>query len=181
MQEIKNVNGKYKTLAELYDDAVEIISEALDYLSDSEQIEIGNKWRDDNGYPILHYFEEDEVDEVLSDCSPWDIIHMEIETSYCGDRYFTYEYDFEVTDDIWDNIDLEDLARELINGEASIDNREINDLISEYEDAKEYLENLNEDREAAREVLAKFVNCEADWKDLFTMLDKLVKNDDIWE
>ena len=53
-------------------------------------------------------------------------------------------------------------------------------LSVEYEEAKDYLENLNKYREQAREVMAKFVNCEADWKDLYACLDRLVNTDEAW-
>lgn len=175
---LKNEDGTYKTLDDLCDDVAELVYDALDTLCEGDQLDIGNRWRDDNNYDILHRLDEYEVNEVLCNCEPWEILNMEIDK---WDDYFIYDgWDFKTTDDVWYDIDLERLADAIVNGSFDSEYREIEDILEEYAEAKEELENLNEYRESAREVLVKFTNCEADWKDLYAVLEKIVNTDDAW-
>lgn len=181
MQEIKNTDGTYKTLDELRQDAIELIAEELDCMTEYDMLDVGNRYREEHCYPQLNTFDEDNVNDALDGLSPWEIIELEIRPDHWGDDYFTYDgYDFDMVSDIWDNIDLEELAEAIIDGDFDAEVRDIRDLVDEYEEAKDYLENLNKYREQAREVMAKFVNCEADWKDLYACLDRLVNTDEAW-
>lgn len=175
---LKNEDGTYKTLDDLCDDVNDLVYDALDTLCEDDQLDIGNRWRGDNNYDILHRLEEYEVNEELDGCKPWEILNMEIDKSA---EYFTYDgWDFNTTDDVWYDISLENIVDAIVIGSFDAECNEVNDIMEEYEDAKEILENLNEYRESAREVLTKFTNCEADWKDLYAALEKLVNTDDAW-
>ena len=83
--DLKDQNGKYKTLDELKDEAMRVVADALENLDDTEQLEIGNEWRENNGYACLHILDEVEVNDALEDCEPWEILNFD-----CGkwDDYF---------------------------------------------------------------------------------------------
>ena len=58
---------------------------------------------------------------------------------------------------------------------------DIKEILDDYEEAKEFLENLNPYRAKGEEVIARFMNCEADVTDLLQYIDKLVKDDNAWK
>lgn len=176
--DLKDQNGKYKTLDELKDEAMRVVADALENLDDTEQLEIGNEWRENNGYACLHILDEVEVNDALEDCEPWEILNFERGK---WDDYFSYDgFDFCTTSDVWEDIDVDDLSEEIVNGGIDTSCREIEEILAEYHEAIVFLENLNEYREMAREVLVKFTAGEAGWNDLYACLDKLVKTDEAW-
>lgn len=176
--DVKDQNGKLKTLDDVREEAMRVIASEMDCLNEDDQLEIGNRWREEKGYERLRMLDEYEVNDALEDCEPWEILHFT-----CGnwDDYFYYDgYDFCTTSDIWEDVDLDDVAEAIVNGDFDAECRDIEEILDEYHEVVEYLENFNEYREMAREVLAKFTAGEAGWNDLYAVLDKLVKTDDAW-
>ena len=87
-----------------------------------------------------------------------------------------------MTNDVWEDVDTSDLARDILNGNYShYLNSDIKDILDEYEEAEEEIENYNPYRAMCEEVIQRYVNCEADVTDLLQTLDKLAKTDDAWE
>lgn len=179
--ELRNADGTYKTVEDINEEVLRVVAEKLDELDESDQLAVGNEWREQNNYNRLYMLDDYTVNEVLDGVDPWEILHFT-----CGywDDYFTFDgWDFNTTSDVWEDIDVDDLAEQIVREEFTPDryeSGEIVDVMDEYRQAIEFLENLNEYREMAREVLVKFTNCEADWRDLYAMLDKLVNTDDVW-
>ena len=111
--EIKNENGTLKTLDELYDEAKEMIVDALDCMRDEDALYLGNEIRDRNNYDRLYKNDEEGINEVLDGESPWDILNKDWED--CSD-FFTYDWDFNMTDDVWYDLDTYDIAEDILEG-----------------------------------------------------------------
>lgn len=176
--EIKNENGTLKTLDELYDEAKEKITDALDCMDTDDALILGNEIRDHNNYERLYKNEEESVNEVLDNESPWDILNKDWE-DYSD--FFTYDWDFNMTNDVWYDLDTSDIAEDILEGNYHrYITSDIKYIVDEYEEAKEEIENYNPYRAECEEVVARYVNCEADVTDLLQMLDKLARNEDCW-
>ena len=177
---LRNADGSYKTVEDINEEAMRAVADALENLSEDDQLEIGNEWRDEQNYTRLNPLDEYTVNEMLDGVDPWELLHYTLDR---WDDYFTFDgFDFCTTSDVWEDIDVDDLAEEIVRRDFRPAGRylDIECIMDEYDEAVEFLENLNEYREMAREVMAKFTNCEADWRDLYAMLDKLVNTDDAW-
>ena len=181
--EIKNENGKLKTLDQLFDEAVDMMVEVLDDLSTEEQLDIGNEYRDKNSYATLYENMESNLNDILEGMDPADLLRMGHEDWDDYSDFFTYDYDLNMTDDVWYDIEEDDLARELLSDtfRPRYLPSEVRDLIDEYEEAKEEIENYNPNKAMVEEVIKRYVNCEADVTDLLQTLDKLARNDELWE
>lgn len=181
---IKTNTGKLKTLDELTDETVDQIVEFLEDNSyEDYALGLGNAYRENNHYSVLYENEEDVLNGELQNLNPYQLLNMGADDWCSSDAYFRYDgYDLSTTDDVWDDVDLEDFARDILDGYYYNDiPRELQDIVDEYEETKEKIENYNEGRAMAEEVIAKFTNCEADVTDLLQTLDKLVRNDDYWK
>jgi hypothetical protein len=170
-------NGKIKSRDQLYDEAVEAMVEVLENLDSDEQLEIGNAYREYDGYPILHPNTDSEIDEALSDYSPSEIIQMEYDS--CAD-FFGIEYgEIEFTSYPWAGIEVEDVARAILDDE--IGNLEspsdIKEIYESYVNAVNELENMNEGLKMATTTLNAYLNNQADVSDLLVTLSKLVRGD----
>lgn len=182
--EIKNDNGTIKTLDELRDEVIDALVEVLENLDDDEALDLGNEFRDADGMDILHKNYEEELNDVLDGWSPYDLLNAGHNDWSDYDDYFALGDwgAFETTDDVWAGIELEDLAEEMLNGTFTPKNMpdDAQEILDEYEEAKEKLENYNPYRAECQEVINKFVNCEADVTDLLQMLDRLARTDEAW-
>ena len=176
--EIKNENG-IKTVEELYDEAKELIVEELDCMSTEDALYLGNEIRERNSYDTLYENKRSCINEVLEGEEPYDIL-----TSDWDDYsdFFTWDGSFNMTDDVWYDLDTNDIANDILNGEYyNYITSDIKDILDEYEEIKEEIENYNPYRAMCEEVIAKYTNCEADVTDLLQTLDKLAKTDEAWE
>ena len=173
-------NGKIKSVDTLYDDAVEAIVDVLECLDTDAALDLGNEYRDRCGYDMLRYNDEENINEALEDESPYTILNAGW-SDY--DDYFTWDgYDLNMTDDVWNDIDLDDLAREILDGTRFYElPSEIKEILDEYNEVVEYVENYNPYRAEGETLLAKYTNCEADVTDLLQYIDRLVRNDEAWK
>lgn len=179
--EIKNENGKLKTLEELYEEAIEMIIDVLEDFSEEEQLDIGNAYREMQNYSKLYTNDDTTINEELEGVDPWELLRLG-EDWDSSDGYFTWDgYDLYTTDDIWEDADPDDIARALLEGDMNARYRELVWALDEYDEAKEEIENYNPYRAMCEEVVARFVNCEADVTDLLQTLDKLAKTDEAWK
>ena len=178
--ELKKADGSYITEEELYDLAKSEIVNELDSMNASDAIYLGNEIRDRNNYDLLYENNEENLNEQLEDMEPYDVLNLDWD-DYAD--YFTWDgYDLTTTDDVWTDLDTDEIAEDILEGSYSAyTNSEIKDILTDWEEAKEFLENLNPHREEGRELLAKFTNCEAGVTDLLQYIDKLVRNDEVWE
>ena len=180
---IKTNVGKLKSIDELTDEAVDTIVEFLeDNQYEDWALPMGNAYRDNNHYPNLYENEEYSLNEELGRLDPYELLRMGADDWCESADYFRYDgYDLSTTDDVWEDVDLEDFARDILDGDYFRHLPDaLQEIVDEYEEAKEKIENYNEGRAMAEEVIAKFTNCEADVTDLLQCLDKLVRNDDYW-
>lgn len=180
MWEIKNENGEYKTLEELRDEVKDEIIDELNSMDDSDALCLGNYIREKNGDNLLHENCDDEIDEVFSDWSPSDILNMDYDS---GSEFFYLDYGDPVfTDDVWEDLDTDEIAEKILDGETFGENItwDMKDIITDYVEAKKYLENLNPYRIEGEELLIKFSNGEADVTDLLQYIDRLTKTDEAW-
>lgn len=177
--EIKNENGKLKTVEELYDEAKEMIVDELDNMDSDDALKLGNAIRDCKGYETLYENNEENINEQLEDWNPWDIIQLNYD-DYSDYFYMDYgEPDF--TDDVWCDLDTDEIADDILNGDyRNYLTSDIKDIVDEYEDLKEQIKNYNPFRAEGEELLKRYVNCGADVTDLLQYIDRLVKNDDVW-
>ena len=181
--EIKNADGTIKTLEELQEDAVERMIDELDCLSTTNQIELGNDWRDTRNYTYLYENNEENINDALDGLDPYQVLQLGEDYSSYDDFFLFDGWDLTMTDDVWYDIDPDELARELLL-EDFVPNympSEIQEVIDEYNEAKELIENYNPYRAMCEEVVRKYVNCEADVTDLLQTLDKLARTDEAWE
>lgn len=180
--EIKNENGKLKTLEELYEEAKELIVDELDTMNTEDALYLGNEIRGRNNYDILYENKDENLNDVLSGMDPADLIRMGSEDWDNYSDFFTYDYDLNMTNDVWYDLDTDEIADDILEGSYhTYLTSDIVDILDEYEEAKEEIENYNPYRAMCEEVVAKFVNCEADVTDLLQTLDKLAKSDEAWE
>lgn len=180
--ELKYENGKYKTKEAIYEEAVEEIEILLCNLEDETALEIGNEYRDQNGESLLYVNDEDNVNEELESQDPYALLCMGRHDWSDYDAFFSFDgYDIESTDDVWAGIDTDDVARAILDGDLRDVPSEIREVIDDYDEACEALDNLNKERIAGEELLARFTNCEADVTDLLQYIDRLVRNDDVWK
>ena len=177
--DIKNENGKLKTVDELYEEAKELIVEELDSMSEEDALYLGNEIRDRDSYDVLYKNVRSNINDVLEGEEPYDILTSDWED--CSD-YFTWDGEFNMTDDIWYDLDTDEIAVDILEGSYyNYITSDIKDILDEYEEAKEEIENYNPYRAMCEEVIQRYVNCEADVTDLLQTLDKLAKSDDAWE
>ena len=182
---IRHENGKLYTEDELYDLYVEKMCEVLDDLDTDDLLAVCNAYREKEGGNTLYENNESELNDQLEHLNPYELLELGYEDWSPSDDFFAYTRrdGFTTTNDIYEDIDQEDLARELLDEclETPYSIYEIRTLIEEYTDAKDALEKYNPYREKAEEVIRKFTNCEADVTDLLQVLDKLVRTDEAWK
>lgn len=176
------INGKFRSNDDLYEEALDMMLDALSELSDNEALELSNLYREQDYSNPLYVNEENTINEVLGGMSPYDILQIDYDSYanyFSEDRYG----DIEFTDDVWANADPEDVARAVLDGDIKYSDlpSSIQDVYDEYEEAKDKLDDIQEERKQAAKVISDYVNCKADVTDLLQMLDKLVRNDEIWE
>lgn len=180
--EIRNEHGRLKTYDELYDEAFEEMVDALDNLSDGDALNLGNRWRVNNGYDELYNNDSDSINDILGDAllEPYDLISMDYDEFA---DYFSWNgSEIGFTDDVWEDIDKEDFAREILDGEYRRDlPSDIADIVEEVEDANAELESIPEGRIMAERTLARYLNNQADVGDLLVLLSRLSKEDRLWE
>lgn len=177
--EIKKENGKLKTVDELYEEAKELIVDELDCMSSDDALYLGNEIRERNCYETLYENTRSCINDVLEGEEPYDILTSDWDE--CSD-YFTYNGEFNMTDDVWEDLDTDEIADDILEGNyRNYLTSDIKDIVDEYEDLKEQIENYNPYRAMCEEVVARYMNCEADVTDLLQTLDKLAKTDEAWE
>ena len=173
-------NGKIRSLDDLFEEAVENMVDVLNDLSDDDQFELGNLYRDKNGYNLLYRNTEDEINEILDGESPYDIIQMDYD-EYAD--YFLWSWgSLDFTSDPFEDLDIEELARAILNEEFHYRDlpSDVQDAFDEFEEARNALDNMNEGRKMAYNVVAKYMNCQADVSDLLVVLSKLARTDEYW-
>ena len=173
--------GKFRSIDDLNEEAVERMVDAIENLDDSEALELSNYYRDIDYCDHLHANDEENLNDVLSGMNPYDILQIDYD-AYAD--YFSEDGygDVEFTNDVWSGVDVEDAARAILGGEIKYHDLpgSIQDVYDEYEAARDALYNVREERKQAAQVISDYVNCKADVTDLLQMLDKLVRNDEIW-
>ena len=94
-----------------------------------------------------------------------------------------YSWGDKQLNDLWEDLDDYEVARDLLTEDFVPEcmPREISEIIDEYKEALEELENYNPYRAMCEEVVRKYVNCEADVTDLLQTLDKLARTDEAWK
>ena len=180
--EIK-VKGKLKTEEQLRDEAIDALVDELENLDEDDALELGNAYRRANHDAELMVNDEDNLNSELDGKDPYEILQMAGNWNECDD-YFSCDSwgDFGTTSDVWENVDLVNLAQDLLDGDYTHERPdEIEEILDDYEEALEKLNNYNEGRALAEEVIRKYTNCQADVTDLLQCLDKLVRNDEYWK
>lgn len=180
---IKTKSGRLKTEDELREEVIEELVEVLEELDEDDALELGNAYRRANRDAELMVNDEDNLNSELEGRDPYEILQMASDWNEY-DGYFSCDSwcDFGTTDNVWENVDLDDLADDIIEGDyRPYTTNEIQEIVEEYEKAVEELRNYNEGRIMAEEVIRKFVNCEADVTDLLQTLEKLVRTDEYWK
>lgn len=178
--EIKKKNGELRAPEALYEEAVDMLVEALDDLCEEEQLTIGNAYREMNNYNQLNKNEEGMINDMLDGTDPYEILRLG-EDWDSSDAYFTFDgWDLNTTDDVWYDADPDDIARAILEGDLRATFMELRDIVDEYEEALHEVESYNPYREMCELAIWKYVNCLGDVTDLLQVLDKLVRNDDVW-
>lgn len=178
--ELKKENGQYITLDQLYDLAKDAVIDELTFGMDgTEALDLGNHIREKKNEDLLYENSEENLNEQLDGEDPYTILNLGWDD--CA-AYFTWNgWDINTTDDVWEDLDVDDIAEDILDGSyANYTTYEIKEIVADYEEAKEFLENLNPYREKARQVLNDYLNCNADVGDLLQCLDKLVRDDAAW-
>ena len=177
--EIKHRDGTFKTLDELYAEAVDLVTDEM--TSYGEDLEFPNYIRENEDLPEIRFLEADEINDALEDMEPWDIIHMDIGRGW--DDFFTWDgCDLETTSDIWDGVEVDEVAEKIVGDYYSRRSlpRCITEILDEYEEARRKLLSYSKYRRMAEEIVTKYKNCEANEFDLVYMLEKLVHTDEAW-
>ena len=181
--EIKVKGGKLKTEEQLRDEAIDKLVEALEEMDEDEALDLGNAYRSSDYTDPLCVNDEDTINDELRGLDAYTILQM-AENWNENDQYFSGNGygEFGTTDDVWEGIDLEDLADDLLNGAYHRHiTSDIQEILDDFEEALEKLNNYNEGRALAEEVVRKYVNCEASVTDLLQTLEKLVRTDNYWK
>lgn len=180
--EVKKENGALKTLEELYEEAKELIVDELDTMSTDDALYLGNEIRGRNNYDILYENKDGNLNDVLSGMDPADLIRMGHEDWDDYSDFFTYDYDLNMTDDVWYDLDTSEIAEDILEGSYhDYITSDIKDLVDEYEETRDLLENYNPLRAEGVDLLTKYANCKADVTDLLQYIDRLVKDERLWE
>ncbi len=177
--EIIKKSGALKTEDELYEEAVVLLIDALEDLSEEEQIVIGNAYRS-MGSPRLYCNDSDTLENELSDLSIWELLEVGQSWSNCDD-YFTWDgSELQTTNDIWIDADTDDVARAILDGEISAKYMVLANIVEDYKQAKEQIKHFNPWRAMCAEVVKKFTEGTASVTDLLQTLNKLATSDDAW-
>lgn len=185
--EIK-VKGRLKTEEQLRDEAIDKLIEALEEMDEDDALNLGNAYREDNYDCPLYVNDEDNLNSELEGKNPYEILQMAEGWDEC-DSYFGIDgwnehgwNELGTTSDVWEGVDLETLAKDLLDGNYHRHiTSDIQEILDDYEEALEKINNYNEGRALAEEVVRKYVNCEASVTDLLQTLEKLVRTDDYWK
>ena len=178
------LKGKFKGYISpktLYNLAKVEIIDALADMTTDEALCLGNQIREERNYEWLYENNEDCINEQLDGWEPWDLLQLDYD-DYSDFFYMDYgEPAF--TNDIWHDLDTDEIAEDILDGRLyrAYWSEDIRNIMDDYIEAKEFLENLNEYRVEGEELLAKFTNCQADVSDLLQYIDRITKNDDVWK
>ena len=175
-------DGKFISLDTLREYAQEEIRGELDIMPMEDAICLGNKIRDDNGYDHLYENNSDGLDSALEDEDPSTIIKLEWDP-YAD--YFIWDGDdLTTTNDVWYDLDADDIADAILDGEYSdYTTSDMDDIVADYKEAKEFLERRKRfpaERTEGEELLVKYANGEAEATDLLQYITRLVKKDEVW-
>ncbi len=177
------VKGRLKTENELRAEVIDQLVDALTDMDEDEALDLGNAYREDNHDVILYINDEDNINSELDGRDPYEILRMAEDWNECDEYFACGEWgDLGSTDDVWENVDLENLANDLVEGHYHRHiTSDIQEILDDYEEAIEKLNNYNEGRALAEDVVRKYVNCKASVTDLLQALDKLAKTDEYWK
>lgn len=174
-------NGKYISTDRLRELAIKEIVSELTCMDEDDALYLSNRVRYLEDYDRLYKNDSEGVNEALDGWTPWDCLREDYD-SYAS--YFYMDCGMTFTDDVWDGLDEEEIADNILNG-CYVDylTDDISEILNDYDEAKDFLEGLNPYRIEGEELIAKFTNCEADVTDLLQYISKLVKNDDgeVWK
>lgn len=178
--EIKKADGKYKTVEEIKEEVKELLIDELDCTDTDELLDFTNTLRETLDGDTLYKNEESDINDQLSDMDPWDLLQLDYDNY---SEFFYMEYGEPVfTDNIWHDLDEDDIADEILDGKWYDELPwSVKQLIDEYNEVLEELNNLNPIRREASELLIKYTNCEADVVDVLQFINKIAKNDEIWK
>lgn len=179
------VKGKLKTADELREEVLDKLVDALEDMDENDALDLGNAYRENHNDCPLYVNDEDNLNSELDGADPYEILQMAYNWNE-GDEYFSMDMngwgDLGTTDNVWEGVDLEDLADDLVDGNYRHHiTDDIQEILDDYDEALEKLNHYNEGRALAEEVVKKYVNCEADVTDLLQALDKLAKTDEYWK
>lgn len=181
---IKDENGKRITQEALREKAVAAITEVLDGLDTSDALDISNQYRDRNGEDMVYRNERENVNEVIGNDGGdyYDVL----DGCYSGyDSYydfFTFDGDFNMTNDVWGDLDAETVADDIMEYPHYYDyNGDIEEILDAYETATEELNKpVNEYREELRKAFTDFkANTLTAWK-FAEIVEKIVNTDSAW-
>lgn len=178
--ELKAKFGGYISPKTLYNLAKVEIIDSLDDMATDEALCLGNQIREERNYEWLYENNEENINDQLEGWEPWDILQLDYD-SYADFFYMEYgEPSF--TDNVWKDLDKDEIAEDILDGGYSdYWSEEINSIMDDYNEAKEFLDNLNKYRIEGEELLKKFTKGEADVADLLQYIDRITKNDDVWK
>ncbi len=143
---------------DLYSDFVEAIRGALeDDVTEDDLFSLLNEYRDANNYDILKINDDYTVNEELRDCDPIDILRCAEDWDECDDYLISNGYgEFATTNDVWYDCDAEAVAEWIAENEDAHGVSEIDDIITDYNDALEALDEMeDEDEDAEAKARAK--------------------------
>ncbi len=180
--EIKKADGKYKTVEEIKEEVKELLIDELDCTDTDELLDFTNEVRyaSPDGGTKLYKNEESDINDQLSDMDPWDLLQLDYDNY---SEFFYMEYGEPVfTDNIWHDLGEDDIADEILDGKWYNELPwSVKQLVDEYNEVLEELNNLNPIRREASELLIKYMKYEANVGDLLQFIDKIAKNDEIWK
>lgn len=175
-------NGKYISVNDLFELAKDAIVDELGTMTIEDAIVLGNRVRDENCFDPLYENNSDGLNAALEDEDPATIINLDWESSW---DYFVWDgSDLTLTDDVWYDLDTEDIAEEILDGEYSdVTTGDIDDIVADYKEAKEFLEKRGRypaERIEGEELLEKYADGEAQVPDLLNYIARLIKKDEVW-
>ena len=116
---------------------IEKVKEILNNLDDSELKNMWNEYCRENGYDDYEIFEMWEIDDLFCDMKVSDFLDKLGDFDH-KDDYFRYGvYGLESFDYISDVVEIDELAKYIVDNNETFDNDELEELIEEEEENEE--------------------------------------------
>lgn len=123
------------------------IKEVLENLKTEDEYCIAKEYCIEGNYMDSEPFRIDDIDEILGEMKPSEIIEKYGELSTFHSSYFYYNGYANVTEwnELSDTVSIEELTEYIIDNEDSLYNDEIQSILDEYSDIENELEDIIED------------------------------------